>query len=172
MRTERDARQATRGGTGNVRRAVITWALWFPFHQSSRMPVAAPGCRLVSSGMASVGRHCAFGRLLSLRPPAGDSLQGPRRSHNRISGNPDSIEDGRPHVLGACTVQSHHMLSPLQAADGHVRYPRPFPTALRRRRTAAAPPPGARDCAPRPSTLLLRPASSSPSCSPMSCRSS
>ena len=72
----------------------------FSFHQSSRMPVAAPGCRLVSSGMASVGRHCAFGRLLSLRPPGGDSLQGPRRSHNRISGNPDSIEDGYPHVVG------------------------------------------------------------------------
>jgi hypothetical protein len=89
-----------------------------------------------------------------------------------MSGNPDSIEDGNPHVLGACTVQSHDQLSPLQAADGHVRYPRPFPTALRRRRTAAAPPPGARDCAPRPSTLLLRPASSSPSCSPMSCRRS
>ena len=166
------ARYATRGATGNVRRAVITWALWFPFHQSSRMPVAAPGCRLFGSGMASVGRHVHSAGWYLHGPPAGDSLQGPRRSHNSTSGNPASIEDGRPHVLNACTVQSHDQLSPLQAADGHVRYPRPFPAALRRRRTAAAPPPRARDCAPRPSTLLLRPASSSPSCSPMSCRSS
>ena len=43
----------------------------FSLHQSSRMPVAAPGCRLFGSGMASIGRHCAFGRLLSLRPPCG-----------------------------------------------------------------------------------------------------
>lgn len=46
-----------------------------------------------------------------------------------MSGNPDSIEDGYPHVLGACTVQSHDQLSPLQAADGHVRYRVQLPSA-------------------------------------------